>query len=209
MSEYTLYAAPNTYALSSHSILEEVKADYKVHWVEIFTDHPEPNFKSISPHVRSPALMTPNGGIFETGAIAMYLGEQFPEFDLIIKPEDPRRGAFLQWFYYLGTTLQPDVMIQFHPEFYIQKNCNPSSLLKASSSRLTKVFEILDHVLQKGPFFFGQQLTIIDFLLAMQTTWPEIFPNGIKQYRNLYKHMRVITERSTLQKILNSHKIRE
>ena len=40
MSEYTLYAAPNTYALSSHSILEEVKADYKVHLVEIFTDHP-------------------------------------------------------------------------------------------------------------------------------------------------------------------------
>ena len=82
MSEYTLYAAPNTYAMSVHAILEEVKANYDVKWIEIFTDKPDPTFRSISPHCRSPALMTPDGGVFETGAIAMYLGEKFPKFNL-------------------------------------------------------------------------------------------------------------------------------
>ena len=48
MSDYTLYAAPNTYAMSAHAILEEVKADYKIEWIEIFTDKPNHDFKTIS-----------------------------------------------------------------------------------------------------------------------------------------------------------------
>ena len=207
MSEYTLYAAPNTYAMSVHAILEEVKANYDVKWIEIFTDKPDPTFRSISPHCRSPALMTPDGGIFETGAIAMYLGEKFPKFNLIIKPEDPRRGVFLQWFYYLGTTLQPDVMIQFHPEFYTKNKETAAELQKASLIRLSQVFKILDEALQEGPYFFGDELTILDFLLAMQTTWTEIFPNGINQYKNLNRHMQTITDRNAVRSILIKHNI--
>jgi len=207
MSEYTLYAAPNTYAMSAHAILEEVKANYDVKWIEIFTDKPDPKFLSISPHCRSPALMTPNGGIFETGAIAMYLGEKFPEFNLLIKPEDSRRGMFLQWFYYLGTTLQPDVMIQFHPEFYVKNEKNLAEFQKASFIRLNGVFKILDDALQDGPFFFGDELTILDFLLATQTIWKEIFPAGIDQYKNLHRHMKTITERPAVRSILKNHYI--
>jgi len=205
MSDYTLYAAPNTYAMSAHAILEEVNADYKIEWIEIFTDKPDHNFKSISPHCRTPALKTPEGGIFETGAIAMYLGEKFSHYNLIVYPEDPYRGKFLQWFYYLGSTLQPDVMIQFHPEFYIKNKDNIHDFQDASLKRLSNVFNILDHELENGPFFFGEHLTILDFLLSMQTIWEEIFPGKITDYKNLARHLEVMKERPAVKRILKHH----
>ena len=205
MSEYTLYAAPNTYAMSAHAILEEINANYKVEWVEIFTDKPEPNFQSISPHCRTPALMTPEGGIFETGAIAMYLGEKFSNYNLIVYPEDRRRGKFLQLFYYLGSTLQPDVMIQFHPEFYMKDKDNICDFQDASLKRLSNIFNVLDHALKNGPFFFGKHLTILDFLLSMQTIWDEIFPKTITDYKNLQRHLEVMKERPSIKRILKHH----
>ena len=205
MSDYTLYAAPNTYAMSAHAILEEVKADYRIEWIEIFTDKPNHDFRKISPHCRTPALETPEGGIFETGAIAMYLGEKFPNYNLIVYPEDPRRGKFLQWFYYLGSTLQPDVVIQFHPEFYIKNKDDIRDFQDASLKRLSNVLNILDHALENGPFFFGEHLTILDFLLSMQTIWEEILPRKTTDYENLHRHREIMKERLAIQRILKQH----
>ncbi len=205
MSDYILYASPNTYAMSAHAILEEINADYEVEWIEIFTLNPDINFQKISPHCRTPALMTPDGGIFETGAIAMYLGEKFPKFNLIIDPDDPRRGKFLQWFYYLGSTLQPDVMIQFHPEFYISNEKDIPAFQKASRERLSHVLNVLDQALENGPFFFGEQITILDFLLSMQTIWKEIFPSNISDFKNLKRNLDVIQEKPAVKQILKYH----
>jgi glutathione S-transferase len=98
-------------------------------------------------------------------------------------------------------------MIQFHPEFYTKNKETAAELQKASLIRLSQVFKILDEALQEGPFFFGDELTILDFLLAMQTTWTEIFPNGINQYKNLNRHMQTITDRNAVRSILIKHNI--
>ena len=67
---YRLYAAPNTYAMIAHAVLEELGVPYELAWVEIFTDRPDPDFLAASPHARVPALADQNGAICEAGAIA-------------------------------------------------------------------------------------------------------------------------------------------
>ncbi len=47
---YRLYAAPNTYAMIAHAILEELSVPYELIWVEIFTDRPAP---TSSPRART------------------------------------------------------------------------------------------------------------------------------------------------------------
>lgn len=172
--------------MSAHAILEEVGANYKTHWVELFSDTPDPAFLAASPHCRTPALSGPDGTIFETGAVALYLAEKYPENGLAIPLSSPKRGAFLQWLHYLATTLQPDVIIQFHPEFYFSDASDQERLRAASMERLKGVFATLENALSTGPYFFGKQPTVPDFILATQTAWDVIFPDGdIAAYPNI------------------------
>ena len=75
---YRLYAAPNTYAMIPHAVLEELGVAYELIWVEIFTDRPDSDFLAASPHARVPALADETGAICEAGAIALYLAERHP-----------------------------------------------------------------------------------------------------------------------------------
>lgn len=205
MAEYTLFCAPDTYAMGAHAVLEEVGADYDIHWVTLFTSTPDPAFQTASPHCRTPALNGPDGTVFETGAVALYLAERHPEAALIIPPGDPRRGQFLQWLHYLASTLQPDVIIQYHPEFYMQRDADREELKAASMGRLRKVYETLDAALAEGPFFFGAAPTVPDYILALQSIWDVIFPEGIEAYPNLARQRCAMLERPAVRRILAQH----
>ncbi|WP_299844537.1 glutathione S-transferase family protein [uncultured Roseovarius sp.] len=206
MTKYTLYCAPNTYAMCAHAVLEEVGADYSVHWVELFNDTPDPAFLTASPHCRTPALLGPDGTIFETGAVALYMAEQYPEAGLVIPPGDARRGAFLQWIHYLASTLQPDVIIQYHPEFYHAQPELQDALKQTSMIRLSKVFETLDAALSVGPYFFGTAPTVPDFILGTQALWDVIFPDSdISRYPNIARHRNTLCNRSSVQSMLAQH----
>jgi glutathione S-transferase len=208
---YRLYLYPNSYALTAQAVLEELGLDHELKWVGIFQDTPDPDLLKVSPHSRVPALEGDNLVLFETGAIALYLAEQHGDGTLLIPPGDPRRGLFLQWFHYLATTLQPDVMIQFHPEVYLDDAATQARLSASSMERLDKVHRTLDAALTEGPWFFGETLTILDFLLGMQGTWPEIYPDSIEDYPNIARHQRALLERPSARRTLDIHraKIRE
>ena len=206
MAQYTLYCAPNTYAMCAHAVLEEVGADYAIHWVELFTDTPDPAFLAASPHCRTPALLGPDGTVFETGAVALYIAERHPGAGLIIPPDDPRRGTFLQWIHYLASTLQPDVIIQYHPEFYHSGSELQDALKDASMQRLSRVFATLETALSEGPFLFGANPTVPDFILGTQTLWDVIFPGGdISRYPNIARHREALCQRSSVVNMLAQH----
>jgi glutathione S-transferase len=202
---YTLYCAPNTYAMGVHAILEETGADYRVEWVKLFSDTPDRAFIAASPHGRVPALAGPDGAVFESGAIALYLAEKHPQANLLIDAGDSRRGHFLQWMHYLASTLQPEVMLQFHPEFYFEEESTKAALKQASLKRLDKVLQVIDEALDPGPWFFGDRLTIVDFCFAMQAVWPQIYPGSIRDYPNIADMVDRFIDRPSARKVLIMH----
>ena len=207
MADYTLFCAPDTYALCAHVMLEELGVPYDLHWVELFSGSPDPAFLAASPHCRAPALATPDGTIFETGAVCLYLAERDPDARFVIPSSGPRRGAFLQWFHYLATSLQPEVIIQFHPEFYHGGEPEQVQLKANSMKRLQSVFETLDEALSDGPYFFGDQPTVPDIILGMQTIWDVIFPEGnISAYPNIERQRDTVCARPAVQRVLEQHR---
>jgi glutathione S-transferase len=192
---YRLFAAPNSYAMVAHSVLEELGVAYELAWVEIFTDKPDPAFLAVHEH----------GTLYEAGAIALYLAERHPEAGLTIPIGDPDRGKFLQWLSYLASTLQPDVMIQFHPEIYLADADDKEKLKRASMERLGRVLDNLNEALEPGPYFFADRLTVCDFVLGMQATWPEVYPRSIDDYPNLKRLVVKVTERPSVRRVLDQH----
>ncbi|MGB5870087.1 MAG: glutathione binding-like protein, partial [Albidovulum sp.] len=112
----------------------------------------------------------------------------------------------LQWIHYLATTLQPDVIIQYHPEFYMQSPQDKAALKAASMARLRGVYATLNNALADGPYFFGQEPTVPDYLLALQTIWDVIFPAGIEDYPNLARQRDAVLSRPAVQRMLALHK---
>lgn len=202
---YTLYTYPNSYAMTVHCLMEELNLAYECRWVGIFTDKPDPEFQKVSPHARVPALVTPDGPIFETGAIALYLAERHGNGGYQIPVGDNERGRFLQWFYYLGTTLQPDVMVQFHPEVYFADDKTQERYKAASRLRLAKILTTLSDAIGDGPFFFGERITILDFLLALQAIWPEIYPGEMNDFPVIKRHVDRMLARPAVAKIYELH----
>lgn len=205
MATYTLFAAPDTYAMGAHAVLEDVGEDYAVHWVDLSADTPDPAFAAASPHRRVPALNGPDGAVFETGAVALYIAERHPDAGLVIAPGDPRRGRFLQWLHYLASTLQPEVLIQYHPEAHTADTAQQRTLQAASLDRMHTIFTTLDRVLQ-GPCLFGDDPCVVDFLLAGQTVWDVLFPAGIETYPALARQRVAMLERPSMQRMLTQHR---
>lgn len=204
--EYTLFCAPNSYAMGVQAVFEEIGAPYELRWIELFSDMPDPDFLAVSPHARVPALLGPDGAIFESGAIALYLAERHPEAGLNIDTAHPLRGQYLQWMHYLAATLQPDVMLQFHPEMYFSDPTEQAALKQASMKRLEKDLQIIEAALSPGPWFLGETLTVIDFCFGMQAVWPEVFPDSISDFPNIAQMVERLLERRSTQRTLSIHK---
>lgn len=206
MPDYTLFCAPDTYAMGAHAVLEETGAAYVVHWVELFADTPDPAFLAASPHCRTPALSGQDGTVFETGAVAMYIAERHPVAELVIPEGDPRRGRFLQWFHYLASTLQPEVLMLYHPEFHASDPVQQDALKTAAKARLSDIFTVLDEALSEGPYFFGDRPCIVDFLLGTQTIWDVLFADGIETYPAIARQRRALLARASVQRMLEQHR---
>jgi GSH-dependent disulfide-bond oxidoreductase len=96
-----LYSLPTPNGIKVAVMLEETGLPYEPHPVSFeANDQLSPEFLSLSPNNKIPAIIDPNGpdgqplGLFESGAILMYLAEKTGRFML---PTPAGRYETLQW----------------------------------------------------------------------------------------------------------------
>ena len=116
--------------MNSHLLLEELGVDYELVLFNVHIPEEFPaEFLELNPNARVPVLVTPIGPIYESAAIMMYLCEMH-EGRYMPSTGSAERGRFLQWLFYLMSTFQPEVLIQFHPEKYFPDNETMCNALK-------------------------------------------------------------------------------
>ncbi|SNY91739.1 glutathione S-transferase [Cohaesibacter sp. ES.047] len=96
-----LYSFPTPNGVKISAALEELGLDYEPHLVTLSDeDVKSPEFLSLSPNNKIPALIDPNGpdgnpiGLFESGAILIYLGEKTGK---LYGSNERERLQILQW----------------------------------------------------------------------------------------------------------------
>ncbi|WP_244817810.1 glutathione S-transferase N-terminal domain-containing protein [Caballeronia sp. Lep1P3] len=96
-----LYSLPTPNGVKASIMLEETGLPYEPHLVRFDTnDQMSPEFLSLNPNNKIPAIIDPNGpggeplALFESGAILIYLADKSGQF----LPADPaRRYEAIQW----------------------------------------------------------------------------------------------------------------
>ena len=208
MPRYQLYAEKNTYAMTTHLLLEELGIEYEVIWFNLHdrADYPD-EFIKLNPNLKVPLLITPMGPVYESAATLMVLSEQHD--DRFMPPKNsPNRAAALQWLFYLLSSFQPEVIIQFHPERYYPDDKNKQSELMLSSAKeLEQIWKIIDNTIVAAPYFLGDEYSLCDIMFLMPALWKENQPDNLTNFPNILHVMQTALERPAVQKILDIHGI--
>lgn len=111
----TLYHCPDWASQIVRLALEEIAVPYQLRPMDWDAgDFDSAEFRAVNPLGLIPALETPDGPIFETAAILLWLNARHG--GLAPAPTDSRRAAFLSWLMFVSNTLHPTVMALIHPE---------------------------------------------------------------------------------------------
>ena len=161
-----LYSLPTPNGVKVSIMLEETGLPYEAHLIDFGkNDQMTPEFISLSPNNKIPAILDPNGpggkplALFESGAILMYLAEKTGQF----LPADPvARYETLQWVMWQMGGLGPmfgqlGFFHKFAGKDYEDKR--PRDRYVAESKRLLGV---LDKRLEGRDWIMGDAYTIAD-----------------------------------------------
>lgn len=164
-----LYSLPTPNGVKASIMLEETGLHYEVHRVAFDTkDQFTPEFLSLSPNNKIPAILDPNGpdgkplGLFESGAILVYLASKAGQF---IPADAAGRFETLQWVMFQMGGIGPmfgqlGFFHRFAGKDYEDKR--PRDRYVDESKRLLTV---LDQRLQGRDWVMGDQYTIADIAI--------------------------------------------
>jgi len=161
-----LYSLPTPNGVKVSIMLEETGLPYEPHRVSFDSqDQKSPEFLSLNPNGKIPALLDPSGpggkplGLFESGAILIYLAEKTGQF----MPRDAgQRFQTLQWLMFQMSAIGPMFgQVGFFHKFagkeYEDKR--PLQRYVAESARLLGV---LDQRLSQNQWLLGDEYTVAD-----------------------------------------------
>ncbi|BCR23941.1 glutathione S-transferase N-terminal domain-containing protein [Aquipseudomonas alcaligenes] len=164
-----LYSLPTPNGVKVSIMLEETGLAYEPHLVSFDSnDQFSPEFLSLNPNNKIPAILDPNGpggeplALFESGAILIYLAEKTGQ---LLAQDPARRYQTLQWLMFQMGGIGPMFgQLGFFHKFagrdYADKR--PRDRYVAESARLLGV---LDQHLQDRNWMMGQDYSIADIAL--------------------------------------------
>ena len=153
--ELYYWPTPNGWKVSI--MLEECSLSYDVKYVDIRKgDQFKPDFLTIAPNNRMPAIIDPEGpggdpiAVFESGAILQYLGNKTGLF----YPADARkRVAVEQWLYWQMGNLGPMCGQLHHFRFYARQQHDYA--VQRYSNEVARLYRVMNTQLGKSEYLAG------------------------------------------------------
>ncbi|TCL75804.1 glutathione binding-like protein [Rhizobium sp. BK251] len=162
-----LYSLPTPNGIKISVVLEELGLPYEPHLISFATnDQKSPEFVSLNPNGRIPAIIDPNGpdgkpiGIFESGAILVYLAEKTGK---LIPADAAGRYEVLQWVFFQMGGVGP-MFGQFGHffKFAADKVANNSYPMERYRDESRRLLGVLEGRLQGRQWIMGDLYTIAD-----------------------------------------------
>jgi GST-like protein len=198
MIDLHFWPTPNGWKITI--MLEESAMPYRLVPIDISSGaQHEPDFRSLSPNGRMPAILDHEGpdgaplSIFESGAILQYLGDKSGQF----YPSERRaRSQVDQWLFWQCAGLGPMAGQAAH--FNYQKD-KIAYAIERYRNETRRLYGVLDKRLAEAEFMAG------DYSIADMATWP--WTRGYKglgidsaEYPNFYRWFKQVGAREAVAK---------
>jgi GST-like protein len=164
-----LYSLTSPNGVKASIALEELELLYEAHYVDFGRqDQRTPEFLSLNPYGKIPALIDPNGpggrplALFESGAILLYLAEKAGR----LLPSDPAlRYEAIQWLFFQMAGIGP----LFGQVGYFLKfegrEIEDKRPLQRYVTEARKLLDVMDQRLAERVWIMGNEYSIVDIAM--------------------------------------------
>ena len=139
-----LHHCPQTRSMRSLWLLHELDVEFEVVEYPFDKTLREEPYRSLNPTGRVPTLEIDDVVLTESGAIAEYLCERFPQADLGRGPSDAERPMWLNWIHFAETISQHTAALtQQHVALYDDHMRSPI-VMQLEAKRLAKTLRTVE-----------------------------------------------------------------
>ncbi len=172
---YVLHYAPDNASLVIRLAMEELGVSYDTILVDrSVRAQDSASYRGLNPAGLIPVLETPDGPIFETAAILLWLADRHGA--LAPSPEATERAAFLKWLFFASNTVHADLRQLFYADAYIgTASAHQAALRSGISARLRTHLSLIEAQSDCG-WMFGRTPSVLDIYLACMLRWMALYP---------------------------------
>lgn len=156
--------------------LEEIGLPYDTVLVDrSVRAHKSQAYLRLNPNGLIPVLETPQGPLFETGAILLWLADTHGR--MAPAPDSPERGHVLKWLFFLSNTLHPALRMVFYPDQHVGADKPARSALRRHmKGEITRHLDTLEALAATKPRWLGgDTLSILDVYLVPMLRWIPLY----------------------------------
>lgn len=193
-----LYYSPGACSQAPHILLHEIGLDHDAARVDLRTKTLEDgsDYLLINPKGAVPALQLDSGEVLTENAIVLqYIGDRTSWPEVLPPLGNFSRYRVLEMVNFITTEL--------HKRFAFLFNRNAGDeTKKLVTDELGAKLDYVDQRLGKGPFLFGDQLTLPDPYLFVMTRWAEKMLGGLDRWPNLKAFHERMLQRDSVRNVL-------
>ena len=167
-----LYYTPKTRAQRVRWLLEECSLDYRLVNIDLFNGEGySDEYLKISPLGHVPVLYDKGTLMSESGAISLYITQQYSAQVLQPDSNSTLYMKFLQWMYFVTSTLEPPLWeIQLH-SWILPKQQRSKEAIAIANNRYTPLVEYVNNELSDKTYILGDKFSTADILLSSTLAW--------------------------------------
>ena len=173
---FRLHYAPDNASLVIRLALDEMDLPFETVLIDRRAQRQKSAaYRALNPLGLIPTLETPQGAIFETAAILLWLSDDTGK--LFAGPREADRGRALSWLFALSNGLHADLRGLFYPD----RHAGPDHQVFTGRTR-GRIRDFLDQLetLAGAPpgWFGGETPGIIDLYVVVMLRWLALYPVG-------------------------------
>src|SRR5438874_912392 len=194
-----LYYSPGACSQAPHILLHEIGLDHDAERVDLKAKKLEDDsdYLAINPKGAVPALQLDSGEVLtENAVILQYLGDRANWPEVLPPLGDFRRYRVLEMVNFITTELHKKFSLLFNPK-------SDEATRQIVSEELGTKLDYVDQRLGKGPFLFGDGLTLPDAYLFVMTGWAEKMLGGLDRWPNLKAFRERMLQRPSVRNVLS------
>jgi glutathione S-transferase len=198
----TLYYAPGACSMASHIALEETGAPYETKTVNLAQgEQTKPEYASVNPRSKVPALQTDHGILTENVAILTYLAQSFPNAKLL--PTDPLGLArALSHMAYLSNALHPAFARIVRPERIAKEPAAQEAVKASARDTFWGLLQEIDGLLAGKDYVLGSQYSTADGYTLVFYGWGKRIGLPVEQLKNYTALKDRLLQRPAVKKVL-------
>ena len=168
---YILHSSPDFASLIVRLVLVELGLPHECRMLDRETGVLDtPAYRAMQPMGLIPALETPQGPMFETAAMLLYLADRHG--GLAPAPDHPDRAAFLSWFVFANNSVHTTMLHLFYPERVAGPDCAAAVLAGARVRMQTYLGLLNDMVADRAPdWLAADKPSVLGYYIGVLIRW--------------------------------------